>query len=67
MSERGSDSPLDPLPGLLAELDQMLKMVPQAARVARAYYDAYRGEGFSERQALYLVASQFRDPAAPSD
>lgn len=52
------DDPEDPLPKLRAELDQMLMLAPEMARAARAWYEAYKGEGFEDSQALYLTAAQ---------
>lgn len=50
--------PDDPLPALLAALDQALSMAPQLARMARGYFDAFEHEGFTASQALYLTAAQ---------
>jgi hypothetical protein len=61
------ERPVDPLPALIAEIDQALKMAGEMARVSRAHYDAYREEGFSDKQALYLTACFFRAPDMPGD
>ena len=51
-----ADDQHDPLPAIIAELDQALAMAGQGARVAKGLFDAYVEEGFTEKQALYLVA-----------
>jgi hypothetical protein len=56
----------DPLPALRAEIDQMLMLAPELVRSARAWFDAFQGEGFSDEQALYLTAAQLTGkPGAP--
>jgi hypothetical protein len=57
--------PHDPLPGMIAEIDQALEMIGQQARVTKAAFDAYIEEGFNEKQALYLAASFFKTPDTP--
>lgn len=65
MSEHGH-SPEDPLPKLLAEIDQALAIAPQLARIAFGYHAAFQKEGFSARESLYLVACQLHsDPGSP--
>lgn len=54
-------TPDDPLPLLRAELDQMLALAPELARVARGYFDVFKAEDFSDSQALYLTAVQLKD------
>lgn len=61
------NEPVDPLPALIAELDQALKMAGQMARIVRAHYEAYLEEGFTDKQALFLAASNFRAPEPPSE
>ena len=61
------EQPIDPLPALIAEIDQALKMAGEMARVSRAHYMAYLEEGFSPKQALYLAAAFFRSPEPPSE
>ena len=57
------DPPEDPLPALIAALDQVLAMAPQLARVARGTFEAFTEAGFTESQALYLTAVQLQsDP-----
>lgn len=53
-------NPDDPLPALRAELDQVLAMAPELARMARGYFDAFKGEAFADAQALYLTAVQLK-------
>jgi len=61
--ETPEEDPRDGLAALRAELDQAMMLAPEQARLARAMYDAYEEEGFSEQQALYLTAVQMvRDP-----
>jgi hypothetical protein len=59
------DAPADPLIALQAEIDQMLALAPELARVARGAFDAYQGEGFTANQALYLTAAQLH--SSPGD
>jgi hypothetical protein len=54
------DKPFDPLPGFLAEMDQMLKIVPQLARYAKGLFDAFVEQGFTEEQALRLTMNQLK-------
>jgi hypothetical protein len=53
-----NDGPDDPLPALIAGLDQALAIAPQLARVAMGYFTAYKEAGFGDQQALYLAACQ---------
>lgn len=67
MSEHEDEMPHDPLPEIVAGIDQMLAMAPELARAARGYFDAFRAEGFSDAQAIYLTAAQLHsDPGSPS-
>lgn len=50
--------PVDQLAVLRAELDQMLALAPELARCARAWFEAFRSEGFTEKQAGYFTAVQ---------
>lgn len=50
----------DPLHVLRAELDQALAQAPELARMTRGFFDAYRGENFSEAQSLYLTVTQIQ-------
>ena len=54
----GDEMPDDPLPALIAELDQALSMAPQLARMAMGYYREFEEAGFSSSQAIYLTACQ---------
>lgn len=56
------DESVDPLPLLIAELDQAMKMAPMIAQMAKAQYDAYREQGFTDKQALYLAATGQKEP-----
>lgn len=51
------EAPQDPFPALVAELDQAIALAPQVARVARGYFGAFKGEGFTDQQSLYLTAT----------
>lgn len=53
-----ADEPEDPLPDLIASLDQLLALAPELARTYRGYYEAFMARGFSDSQALYLSACQ---------
>lgn len=55
----------DGLAALRAELDQAIAVAPEIARAASGYFVAFTAEGFSEAQALYLVAIQLKDPGPP--
>jgi hypothetical protein len=59
------EAPVDPLPGLIAGIDQALKMAGEVARAHRAYYDAFIEEGFTERQALYAAVSWLKGTGEP--
>lgn len=50
--------PDDPLPGLIAEVDQALRTVPMLAAAAWTMYESFTEAGFEPRQALYLTACQ---------
>lgn len=49
------DMPVDPLPALMADLDQALAMASEVARLLKGHFDAFVEEGFTEKQALYLA------------
>lgn len=51
-------TPDDPLPALRAEVDQAVAMAPITAGAARGLFAAFKAEGFTESQSLYLVAVQ---------
>ncbi|QEC47045.1 hypothetical protein FSW04_05225 [Baekduia soli] len=53
--------PDDPLPALVASIDQLVALAPHAARAARGLFDAFRAEQFSDSQALYLTAASTQD------
>jgi DNA polymerase IIIc chi subunit len=50
----------DQLVLLRAEVDQMIGLQPEIARLARATFKAFRSEGFTDNQALYLTAVQLK-------
>lgn len=61
-----TDEPIDQLAVLRAELDQLVAMMPEIARAARAYFAAFRKEGFDDKQALYLTAVEVvQNPGVP--
>jgi hypothetical protein len=60
MSDPRDDMPIDPLAVLQAEIDQMIANAPEVARAAAGVYNAYKAEGFSANQALYLTAVQLQ-------
>ena len=51
----------DPLVVLRAEIDQMIALAPEVARAARGMFQAFKAEGFTDSQALYLIAVQLKD------
>jgi hypothetical protein len=61
------EEPIDPLPGLIASIDQMIQMSGQMARVVRAEYLAYLDEDFTHKEALYLAACRIRSPEVPDE
>ena len=58
----------DQLALLRAEIDQLIRTQPEIARLARGTYKAFKAEGFTDNQALYLTAVQLKGNAgvAPS-
>lgn len=52
----GDDTPQDQLAILRAEIDQSIALAPEVARMAYGQFHAFRGEGFTADQALYLTA-----------
>lgn len=52
------ETPPDPLPSMIAGIDQAVEMFPQFARYAWELFDALRVEGFDEDQALVLARDQ---------
>jgi len=58
MRDDPSPDPADQLAALRASIDQMTAVAPELVRAARGWFDAFQGQGFSERQALYLTATQ---------
>ena len=52
-----ADGPHDPLPAMIAGIDQMISTAPQLARGAYGLFTAFVGEGFTEPQALHLTIS----------
>jgi hypothetical protein len=67
-SERpeGMPEPEDHLVAMRAELDQLIAVAPELARVVRGVFDAFKAEGFTDIQALYLTAANVNDqPLSP--
>jgi hypothetical protein len=52
------EKPIDQLAVLRAQLDQNMALCPELARMARAIYDAFKAQEFTDSQALYLAAVQ---------
>ena len=48
---------VDPLPALIASIDQAIAVAPQIARTLKGHFDACGTEGFTEKQALYLAVA----------
>jgi hypothetical protein len=62
------ETPADPLPKLLADIDQALVMLKERARYERGAFEAYVDAGFTDAQALYLTAQILRlPPSLPDD
>lgn len=51
-------TPEDPLPAMIAMVDQLAMQAPLIARAAHAFYTGFAEAGFKESQALYLTACQ---------
>ncbi len=63
--DSGEEIP-DPLPDLIANLDQAVAMAPHLAKMAMGWYDAFLGQGFDPKQSLYLTAVQIiQHPGSP--
>ncbi len=63
----GDHTPDDPIPKLLAEVDQLAAEAPIRAKIVRAVFDALVAEGFDQAPALYLtVAMVSGDPGRPA-
>lgn len=57
------EMPDDPLPRIRAEMDQMVELAPELARLAYGWFEAFSDAGFADSQALYLAAAQMlQDP-----
>ena len=52
--------PDDPLPALMAAVDQGMMVAPTLARWAWALHKAFKAEGFSDEQALRLTMNQIK-------
>lgn len=69
MSEHHGDGPApdDPLPAMLAKVDQQVAMAPHLAKAAKGFHAAFVAEGFQPHEAVYLVAVQLMgDPGRPA-
>lgn len=53
-----NDEPDDPLPQMVANIDQLIANAPHMARAAWGLYNAFAMQGFSSDAALYLTAVQ---------
>lgn len=63
----GEHTPDDPLPSLIAALDQAKATAPLLAQHARTLFLAFAEEGFDGREALYLTVTQLLgDPGRPA-
>lgn len=65
--DHDDNAPHDPLPALMAQIDQALEMAGEVARMAKSQYDAYRAESFTDKQSLYLAACSMNPPQAPGE
>lgn len=61
----GDDEPVDTLPLLHAQIDQVVSTAPQWARIVRARYEALTAEGFEPQQALYFLAIEMSSNPDP--
>lgn len=62
MSEEG----FDPLVQRRAAIDQALAEAGELARVFKGVFESFKEEGFTDSQALYLTAIQFKEsPLSP--
>jgi len=59
------DAPDDPLPAMIAGLDQALEMAGEVARVVHGHYQAFLAEGFTEKQALYAAVMWIKGTGEP--
>ena len=53
-----NDDPQDPMPALIAAIDQACATAPAIAQYARALFVAFTDEGFTEAQALQLTIAR---------
>jgi hypothetical protein len=58
MDEHEDRRPEDPMPGVLADIDQAIAMMPLLAQYARGVFEAFLEAGFSEAQAMTLTRDQ---------
>ncbi len=65
------EEPVDPLPAMIAEMDQALKTIlaslPAWAEITRQRYLALIEEGFTDRQALFISAAQWLTLQTPGE
>lgn len=47
----GEEEPIDPMPAVIAAVEQMKAGLPIAAHAAKAVYDQFREAGFDDQQA----------------
>lgn len=66
MSEDHEDQPIDPYPGIIADIDQALAMASQVARIVRGNYEAFLAEGFTDKQALYAAIAYVQGNPGPT-
>jgi hypothetical protein len=62
VSEHEELNPDDPLPKLIADIDQMIATAPRLGQAAWGFYEGFRAAGFTDNQSLFLVAVQLKDP-----
>lgn len=65
--QHGEDEPVDTLPLLHAQIDQVVSTAPQWAKIVRARYEALLGEGFDAQQALYFLAIEMSSNPDPTE
>jgi len=58
--DEDDEEPTDPIPGLIASIDQMLAIMPQQARAAHGIYTEMLDVGFDGDDALTITLEYVR-------
>lgn len=59
-----AETPEDPMPEMVAEIDQMIAMATHLARYAKGLFAAFKDAGFTDAEALYLTSRQIKSDSA---